>query len=315
MKDELLYRYIYGRTTEQENCDVLDWLDADPVKHTAELERIHYVCTAADHYAVRPEAKTHARTGGLLRRVFRYSAAAAAAVALLLGVWQLGTQHTLDTISNRVAVMEVPAGQYIKMTLEDGTNVWLNAGSRLEYPPVFEKKLRQVKIAGEALFEVTHDAERPFVVETYASKIEVLGTRFNVFADRERNQFSTTLVEGRVKVSSLLNASECFIMEPHDVVKLVGGHLCKSRTTDFNDLCWTEGLINIKQMPFDELMSRFEKAYDVKIVYRCLTMPQINVMSGEIRISDGIDNALHVLQQVSDFTFVRDEKSNVIEIR
>ena len=63
-------------------------------------------------------------------------------------------------------------------------------------------------------------------------------------------------------------------------------------------------------------MSTFERAFDVKIEIKRKTMPQINVMSGEIRISDGVDYALHVLQMVStEFTYARDEKTNVIVIR
>lgn len=314
MKDELLYRYLYGRTTEAENAQVLAWLDADP-NRIAELNRIHYVCSAVDYFSPRPAATVKSAKRGSLRRIARYTATAAASVVLLLGAWHLGNRNTFLKVSSRITTLEIPAGQHLKVTLEDGTDVWLNAGSKLEYPPVFEKNIRHVRICGEALFEVEHDADRPFVVETFASKIEVLGTRFNVLADKQRNQFSTTLVEGHVKITSLRNPSETFYMEPYDVVSLVGGSLYKTHTANFKDLCWTEGLIHIKKMPFDELMARFEKAYDVKILIERSSLPEIRVMSGEIRVSDGIDYAMHVLQQVADFTYVRDEKNNVIVIR
>lgn len=204
----------------------------------------------------------------------------------------------------------------MQMTLADGTQVQLNSGSILEYPVVFANESRRVKLSGEAMFEVAPDERHPFIVETFASDIQVLGTKFNVLADKERGRFSTTLVEGKVKVSSRINPAETFIMQPNDMVTLADGRLYKKRVSDFADLCWTEGLIHLKKMPFEELMSTFERAFDVKIEIKRKTMPQINVMSGEIRISDGVDYALHVLQMVStEFTYARDEKTNVIVIR
>ena len=69
-------------------------------------------------------------------------------------------------------------------------------------------------------------------------------------------------------------------------------------------------------MPFDEVMAKFERAFNVEIRIECERMPQINVMSGEVRISDGVDYALQILQQVSTgFSYTRDEKTNVIVIK
>ncbi|MEG2061979.1 MAG: FecR domain-containing protein [Alistipes sp.] len=317
MKEELLYRYLNGQATEQEKEEILAWLDADPEKHVQEMNRIHYICTALDQYQPQESASVPASTSrrSTLRKIGWYASSAAASILLLFGVWHLGNQNTYRAISQRMTTLEIPTGQRLKITLEDGTKVWLNAGAKLEYPPVFEKEIRNVKISGEALFEVAPNAQRPFVVETFASKIEVLGTKFNVFADQELNQFTTTLVEGRVQVTNLQHPSDAIVMQPHDVVSLINGRLSKSQCSSFADLCWTEGLIHIKKMPFNELMRRFEKAYDVKVVIDRVGLPDINVMSGEVRISDGIDYALHILQQVSDFTYVRDEKTNNIVIK
>ena len=106
------------------------------------------------------------------------------------------------------------------------------------------------------------------------------------------------------------------IRDRHDVVSLSNGRLYKERAEDFAELCWTEGLVHLKRMPFDELMAKFERAFNVEIRIECERMPQINVMSGEVRISDGVDYALQILQQVSTgFSYTRDEKTNVIVIK
>ena len=204
----------------------------------------------------------------------------------------------------------------MQMTLADGTLVHLNAGTTLEYPVVFSHKDRRVKLTGEALFEVAHDAKHPFIVETFATNLQVLGTKFNVLADPNNEVFSTTLIEGKVKVTNRNDPAESIIMQPNDMVVLENGRLYKERVPDFADLCWTEGLIHLKKMPFDELMAIFERAFDVRIEIEREPLPQIDVMSGEVRISDGVDYALHVLQLVSsEFTYTRDEKTNVIVIK
>lgn len=310
MNKDLQTRYLYGDVSEKEKQQILDWLDADPEKHVAEMTDLHYAFLAEEIYG-KP-----ARCGrGVLKRLGRYVAAAAASVALLMGVWHLGDRHAYREMSARPISLETPAGQRITMQLPDGTHVQLNAGTKLEYPQVFAKGMRRVKLSGEAMFEVSHDARRPFVVETFASEIEVLGTRFNVLSDEQNARFSTTLVEGSVRVRSLLDRSQVLTMQPNEMVELVGGKLCKTTTQDFRDLCWTEGLIHIKRMPFDELMQRFETAYSIKITIDRETLPKIDLQSGKVRISDGIDYAMHVLQQVADFTYSHDEDANEIVIR
>ena len=315
MNDELLYRYLNGAVTQEEQHEIKEWLDSDPKKHMAELNGIRLLCAVTDQClfpSALPRKKMHWWT---LRHMSRYTAAAAASVALLFGVWHLSNRHAYREMADHPITLETPAGQRVTMKLPDGTMVQLNAGTTLEYPPVFGRGVRRVKLSGEAMFDVSHNAQRPFVVETFASEIEVLGTRFNVLSDEQNARFSTTLVEGSVRVRSRLDPSDVLTMRPYDKVEIVNGKLRKTTTQDLRELCWTEGLIHIKKMPFDELMQRFEKVYSIKITIDRETLPEIDLQSGKIRISDGIDYALHVLQQVADFTYSHDEDANEIVIR
>ena len=100
-----------------------------------------------------------------------------------VGAAYLGKVVYHHSLSEREMSICVPAGQRMQMTLADGSHVQLNAGTTLEYPVVFDRKARRVKLSGEALFEVTHDSSHPFIVETFATDIQVLGTKFNVLAD------------------------------------------------------------------------------------------------------------------------------------
>ena len=305
MEQELLFKYFRGETTQEEERRILSWIETSP-DNRKEFRKAHVLFAGLALYTPTHKTSCQAITQGRV----------AAVVILAVGAAYFGKTYYHRSLSQQETTISVPAGQRMQMTLADGTQVQLNSGSILEYPVVFANESRRVKLSGEAMFEVAPDERHPFIVETFASDIQVLGTKFNVLADKERGRFSTTLVEGKVKVSSRINPAETFIMQPNDMVTLADGRLYKKRVSDFADLCWTEGLIHLKKMPFEELMSTFERAFDVKIEIKRKTMPQINVMSGEIRISDGVDYALHVLQMVStEFTYARDEKTNVIVIR
>lgn len=317
MDQELLFSYFRGETTPQEEERILTWIEASE-DNRREFRKAHVLFAGLALYAPRPETARPAVPLGrrIGRRVLRHAVRAAAVVLLAVGAAYFGKSYYRHSLSGCETVISVPAGQRMQMTLADGTRVRLNAGTTLEYPVVFARETRRVKLSGEAFFEVAHDAKHPFVVETFASDIRVLGTTFNVRADEERASFSTTLVEGKVQVTSRIDPAESIVMQPNDMVVLENGRLYKERVPDFADLCWTEGLIHLKKMPFEELMQTFERAFDVQIRIERDDMPQIDVMSGEIRISDGVEYALHVLQQVcSEFSYTRDEKSNVIVIR
>lgn len=236
----------------------------------------------------------------------------AAVIALMVGSMYGMREFVFHEMSGQMTVFEVPAGQRINLDLADGTHVWLNSGSRIEYPVVFGRKSRNVKVSGEAMFDVKSDAGRPFVVETFASTIEVLGTKFNVEADEAAGRFSTALIRGKVKVST---ERQEVVLYPDQTVDLVNGKLVVAPTDDPATLLWTEGILSMKNVTFEELMTKFEKLYDVRIVYRCQTMPVIEFSSGKIRVADGIDHALKVLQHVAKFTYERDEETNVIYIK
>lgn len=316
MEQELLFRYFRGEASQEEEERILSWVEASPANR-AEFRKAHLLFAGLALYAPAPASDTASpKPRRTLLRIVRYAVRTAAAVIVMVGAAYFGRIYYHRSLSEQQTWISVPAGQRMQMALADGTLVHLNAGTTLEYPVVFSHKDRRVKLTGEALFEVAHDAKHPFIVETFATDLRVLGTKFNVLADPDNEVFSTTLIEGKVKVTNRNDPAESIIMQPNDMVVLENGRLYKKRVSDFDDLCWTEGLIHLKKMPFDELMAIFERAFDVRIKIERETMPQINVMNGEIRISDGVDYALHVLQLVSsEFTYTRDEKTNVIVIR
>lgn len=210
--------------------------------------------------------------------------------------------------------IDVPAGQRINITLSDGTNVWLNARTKLHYPTFFSKGKRQVILDGEAYFDVAENKKQPFIVETHACKLEVLGTKFNVDAYADKDRFEATLMAGSIRVSSIVNPEDQLILAPDSKVSLLDGKLTVTHVDDYNPYRWKEGLICFKNESFASIMQEFEKYYGVNIQIRHNQAPNY-YFTGKFRQTDGIDYALRVLQRDIQFTYVRDDENQIIYIK
>ena len=327
MDDILLCKYFNNQASVEEIEQIEQWLKSDEA-HCREFEAAHLMFTTMIMRQIsetaaseeRPAAPAAPARREVVRRTMRWAVRAVAVAAVVVcacisGVY-FGRNAMLGEINSRMQSIEVPAGERVSVTLPDGTSVFLNGGSRMEYPPVFARDKRRVKISGEALFRVMHDESHPFVVETFASEIEVLGTTFNVFTDEEHSRFSTALAEGRVRVSLLCgDGHETMVLRPDEMALFENGHLVKRRINADDAMCWTEGYINVSNVAFDELMRRFERAFDVNILISRPTMPVIGYVSGKIRTSEGIDFALRILQRASDFKFEIDTATNTVIIK
>lgn len=321
MTDELLFKYFSNEASAEEVAQIEQWLDEDPARQS-EFDSAHYLFNAMILHSDELSKMTTpgalektSRKSKVRRLVYRYAAAAAAVViAGLSGVF-VEREINYNKMTAQTNVLEVPAGQRMSVTLSDGTQVQLNGNSRIEYPVIFSRKQRNVKLSGEAFFEVKHDERHPFIVETFASKIEVLGTRFNVYADEASEYFSTALVDGKVKVTTNDETAEQVVLAPDEMVKFVNNHLVLTKVDAENLISWTEGYVNLADTDFESLMRRFENVYGVKIVVERETMPEIGYKSGKIRVSEGVNFALKLLQHECKFTYTENYETNTITIR
>ena len=164
----------------------------------------------------------------------------------------------------------VPYGKTFKVQLADGTMVHLNAGTQLKYPRQFTQSERRVYLEGEAYFEVNHDKDKPFIVETSTTAIRVLGTSFNVSAYSEEELNTTVLVEGSVVVSDVDTTDAPVTLTP--------GHMAlwgkdskeisvkEVETSEYTS--WIQGELVFENRTFEEMLRVLERTYNVKIVNR-----------------------------------------------
>lgn len=317
---ELLLRYLKCETTPGEEAFLLDILDSSPELRTElvstqlTMEALALGDFAASEDDVRNTSSRRRARSFRVNGIVRWSASVAAVFVVAAGIGWGIARGVLDKWSHQATVVEMPAGQRMSIILPDGTEVCLNSGARLEYPAVFTGKDRRVKISGEAMFNVAHDARRPFIVETFACEIEALGTRFNVIAEPEAADFSTALFEGKLKVSPNDTPDVSVIISPNEMAMFEDDRLLRSNIPDYDDYLWTEGVLNLDNLSFEEAMHKFEMYYGVHIVFERKVLPRKR-FNGKIRVSDGIDYALQLLMSTSDFKYCKSGDRNTIYIR
>ncbi|SEA40721.1 FecR protein [Arachidicoccus rhizosphaerae] len=154
-------------------------------------------------------------------------------------------------------------GRQWKMTLPDGTEVWLNAQSSLHYPISFKgQKERIVQLTGEAYFKVAHNAMQPFKVLAGKTVIEDIGTAFNVNAYQDEPGIVTTLVEGVVKVDDIL-------LKPGQQASQGSDGQIKLQMVNTSDYtAWVNGQLSLDNVTVKELMRQLSRWYDVDIIYK-----------------------------------------------
>ncbi|WP_140939628.1 FecR family protein [Sphingobacterium lumbrici] len=159
------------------------------------------------------------------------------------------------------ATISTPNGGQYRLTLPDGTKVWVNAASSLTYPTKFNTAERKVELTGEAYFEVHKDTERPFIVHTKGQTIEVLGTRFNVNAYVNETATRTTLVEGSVAVQTTNGIQK--LLKPNQQAIQHDGEMYIIPVEPEEYIAWTKGEIVLSNAELPTILRQLERWYDV----------------------------------------------------
>ena len=160
-----------------------------------------------------------------------------------------------------------PRGSKVQtLTLGDGTTVWLNAESSIRFPTTFIGKERKVYITGEAYFEVSKNASKPFVVSKGATNVQVLGTHFNVNAYEDDGDIRVTLIEGAVKVT---NAQHVLILQPNQQAIITGSNILLDTKVNVEAVMgWKNNLFQFENTDIETMLTQFARWYDLLVVYK-----------------------------------------------
>lgn len=271
--DELkILSYLNGDIlSDEERAGIADWLDS--AGNQVEAQKLYQawelsLLTADKEYDV--DAAFEKVSGNLntaletpetpvvsIRKNWWY-AAAASVVVIIAAIWIL--QLPGDP-------MKISSGKgSVMTTLADGSVVTLNKQSSFTYYPdefAGRSGSREVRLKGEAYYEVAHNPERPFVVTTHDVQVEVLGTKFLVKTIPDKPT-EVLVTEGRVRVTVLMSGESYILTAKEQISAKVDANL-KVEPSDVNKLYWKTGVIEFPGTPLNEVISVLEKEFDVKI--------------------------------------------------
>ena len=192
--------------------------------------------------------------------------------------------------------LKVPIGGECHVVLNDGTEVWLNAGSELKYPVAFMGKERKVELSGEGYFRVKKDS-LPFIVGVESGDITVLGTSFGVTAYRGEIGY-TTLVSGKVSFTS--KNKESVILSPGEQVVVLLSGMVEVRTVDVEEFVgWKDGKFVFKNKSLGDIMHVLERWYGIKAVFKDENVKKV-VYTGSLERYDNINTFLRLLEKLND---------------
>lgn len=217
-------------------------------------------------------------------------------IAYLSGINILGRTQTM--------IFAAAKGQRTVCSLPDGTKVWLNSDSKLEYPKKFAKNVRRVKLSGEAYFDVVKNPKQPFIVETSLVSIKVLGTKFNVKSYPFEKTIETILESGSVsleKIDANTNAKPFIIKPQQKATYNIDRHNFKLELVNSELLTsWKDGKLIFDNELINEVIIKIERHYGLKVnVTNCRQEDRITLTVKD----ESIDEVLRLIQLTTPINF------------
>ncbi len=325
MKDKriwnLIGRQLAGEATPEELDEIDVWLRSHP-DHAwlyqsigaywqnnkkipeSDASRAWYALSRKIHQVAPAEEKVNSAKKYSFYRFYRI----AAAVALcLLAAWLL-FQYGAQRLLNLTATIEENArGIRSELMLPDGSQVWLNADSKLTYHQNFGETSRTVYLTGEAFFEVVKNPAIPFIIDLGAHQIQVLGTSFNVKSYADDKIVETSVVTGKVKfikhgAHSEKDDSVYFITPNHKLAFFKdSGQVEKVAVDSREDRAWIEGKLVFKNEPWSQIAKTLERTYNVTIGFEDPSIKNCRLTA--TFQEENIEEVLQLIAMTGDFSY------------
>ena len=223
--------------------------------------------------------------------------------------------HKEKTVFNTLIV---PFGKRSEIVLSDGSKVWLNSGSKLTFPAHFTEDKREVYLEGEAVFDVAHRQQQPFVVKSEHIEIEVLGTLFNVSNYKDDAAVYTVLQRGSIQI----NLTDAKFFKNPKSVKIIPGTLAtfdKEEKAIKTNLVvtepyfsWRDGIFIFKNDSLKSIMKKISRYYNVEVVINDKNLAN-ETFSGHLDVKENIENVMQTIKatQSSEFNYQLTQDNNL----
>jgi hypothetical protein len=216
-----------------------------------------------------------------------------------------------ETVYNQ---LHVPAGKRSILTLNDGTQVWVNSGSKLVYPVDFAADKREIFIDGEIFLDVSPDPERPFIVHTGKLDVKVLGTRFNISAYANMSDMQVVLVSGKVEIHQ--DGVQKEILMPNQLFSYnAEKHDFYTSIVDVSDyIAWKEGYYPFVRQDLGTILSKLSNHYGVQFNWN----EEIRKLScsGKLDLKENIQDVLNTLEKTASIEIQQtSEKEYTVRVK
>lgn len=288
----LVARKLAGQATSAELQELDDLLQANDILRARFLLLQQYftdasVYSAADTEQALERTLMKIRAGKeeqavtvVHRKRWKWMAAAAVIAGIVITALLLWPRYRAESTLAQLALPDTALwltrqnGKATRAVVElaDGSKVWLNADSKMTYPPVFGKSSREVFLSGEAFFNVTGSPDRPFIVHLTQGTVKVLGTSFNVRAYGDE-AVQTSVTSGKVAFIPKYTGNQTpdtFLITPDKKVIYdhTKGQIETAATVGADDKAWTEGRLVFKDQPLEEICQELERTFGKKVKFK-----------------------------------------------
>lgn len=242
----------------------------------------------------------------------------AAVAIVLLGLitvtayWQ-GSRHIQSNFSD--IVVEAPLGSKTKLTLPDGSTVWLNAGSKMVYSQGFGVSDRRLAFQGEGYFEVEKNDEMPFLVQTHDVNVTVVGTKFNFRNYPEDEEAVVELLEGKVALENQLKEESVRYLSPNEkmVLHKATGKMDITSAKVKEATLWTENILLFDEDLLPDIVRKLERSYHVRIEIENEDLKQARFYGQFNQLEQNIYEVLDMLVETGRLEY--QEKDKVIYLK
>lgn len=301
MNKELLKKYYDNRCTAEEIDTVLNWFEEsartsegknllfnvweelsdetdksetdfelilDKIHHRINLAQSDRLIELADRNLIRYKRREN------FIRIFTRAAAIlilpVLAFSVLMSVKYKTTKSTQTSVNMAYNEVFSSVDAITKITLPDGSNVWLNHSSSLKYPAMFQGKSRTIELKGEGYFEVAHNEKIPFIVKTGSIEVAAVGTTFNVLAYPDEDKIETSLINGIVKLQkSGSDGKSVFLqkMKPTDlaIYQKSNDKIIMRTISDDRYFSWKDGKLIFNKEPMSEVVKKLSRWFNINL--------------------------------------------------